>query len=315
MRARPGYTLLEVILAIAIGLLIVSALYVALDVQMRYMQSGRNAIIEAQLARGLLTRMSADIRASMAMLPTDPSIAGNSSGSGSGSGSGGGSTGAPSASGAGGSGSGGGSSSAGGSGSGGGTGSGSSASGSGSGSSGSGSSSSGSSNQATGQFNYGISGNDTQLTLFISAIPRYSRTAADQQTGYADQRRVTYYLVPGQGLAYQEVRTVTETDSSGDPAPVILAKEVVDLQLRYYDPVAQQWTTSWDGTTSGPPMAVEIMLGIVADPEPGTLVRQNKGATYCRAVVHIPSASIPQSAVDGSTTGQTGSGTQTGGSQ
>jgi prepilin-type N-terminal cleavage/methylation domain-containing protein len=308
MRARPGYTLLEVILAIAIGLLIVSALYVALDVQMRYMQSGRNAIIEAQLARGILTRMSADVRASMAMLPTDPSVAGNSSSSGSGSGAGGGSTGGASGSGAGGSTSGGGSSSAGGSA----TGSGSSAAGS---SSSSGSSSSGSSNQATGQFNYGISGNDTQLTLFISAIPRYSRTTADQQTGYADMRRVTYYFVPGQGLAYQEVRTVTETDSSGDPTPVILAKEVVDLQLRYYDPVAQAWTTSWDGTTSGPPMAVEITLGIVADPEPGTLVRQNKGATYCRAVVHIPSASIPQSAVDGSTTGQTGSGTQTGGSQ
>ena len=152
------------------------------------------------------------------------------------------------------------------------------------------------------------------MTLFVSSVPRYSRTVADQQTGFADLRRITYYFVPGQGLAYQEVRTVTESDSSNDPTPVILAAEVVDLQFRYYDGVAQQWVTSWDGTSTGPPLAVEITLGILAQPEPGTLVAQNKGATYCRAVVHIPSASIPQSAVDGTTTGQTGS-TQTGGSQ
>ncbi len=76
---RPGYTLLEVILAIAIGLLIVAALYVALDVQIRYMHAGRNAVVEAQLARGLLTRITADIKLSMAMLPTDPSVAGRGS--------------------------------------------------------------------------------------------------------------------------------------------------------------------------------------------------------------------------------------------
>src|SRR5262249_10083630 len=75
-RGRPGYTLLEVILAIAIGLLIVAALYVALDVQIRYMHSGRNAVIEGQLARGLLTRITADIKLSMAMLPTDPTVTG-----------------------------------------------------------------------------------------------------------------------------------------------------------------------------------------------------------------------------------------------
>ena len=56
MTTRAGYTLLEVLLALAISLLLVAALYMALDVQFRYMQSGQNAVAEGQLARGLLKR-------------------------------------------------------------------------------------------------------------------------------------------------------------------------------------------------------------------------------------------------------------------
>ena len=71
---RAGYTLLEVVLAVGIGLLLVAALYVALDVQLRYMQAGRQIVAEAQLARGVLNRIATDIRAQMAMLPTSASL-------------------------------------------------------------------------------------------------------------------------------------------------------------------------------------------------------------------------------------------------
>jgi prepilin-type N-terminal cleavage/methylation domain-containing protein len=318
VRSRPGYTLLEVIVAIAIGLLIVAALYVALDVQIRYMHTGRNAIIEAQLARGLLTRISSDVRLSLAMLPTDPSITSNGSssdGSGTGSGSGAGASGGTGTGAAGNSSSGSGSGAT----------SGGAASGSGnSTASGNSAASSGQNNTPTGQFNFGVSGTDTQITLFVSAVPIYGRDVADQQTGqpvFSDLRVITYYLVPGQGLARQEVRNVAASDMmSSAPAPDLLAAEVVDLQFRYYDGVAQTWMTSWDGTTGGPPMAVEITLGIQAQPEAGTVFSSRKPPTYCRTVVTIPTASVPQSVIDNNLSSQTDSaqstqGTQTGGSQ
>src|SRR5438309_7838936 len=58
---RAGFTLLEVILASAIALLLMWGLYVGMDVQLRLTDEGRTVVNQADLARNLLTRMSAEL--------------------------------------------------------------------------------------------------------------------------------------------------------------------------------------------------------------------------------------------------------------
>src|SRR5437763_17094066 len=62
---RGGYTLLEVLLALSIAVLLLGALYVALSVQVRHAQAGRDVIEEATLARNLLTRIGNDVSAAV----------------------------------------------------------------------------------------------------------------------------------------------------------------------------------------------------------------------------------------------------------
>src|SRR6266849_10497233 len=69
--ARAGFTLLEVLLASAIGLLILGGVYLALDMQLRYADSGRAQVAEATLVRSLMARMNADVTASIGL--ADPS--------------------------------------------------------------------------------------------------------------------------------------------------------------------------------------------------------------------------------------------------
>jgi prepilin-type N-terminal cleavage/methylation domain-containing protein len=255
---RRGYTLLEVLLAIAIGFLIVTALYVAMDVQFRYAQSGRNAVAEGQLARGLLARIGADVRLSLASLPTrnlgtasSPTgqLGGEASAAGTAQGADPNST--------------------------------------------SGQAEGTTATGTTGQFNYGILGDETQIQLYVSSMPKYARTDAEAQTGASDLGRITYWLEPGAGLARQEVRNISPGEES-DASSVILASEVVDLRFRYYDPVTASWLTSWDGSTSGPPLAVEINLTLRPSPD-GTMGRRptEEYLSSYRLVVSIPTSNIP----------------------
>src|SRR5262249_23692004 len=73
IQRRSGYTLLEVLLASAIGVLLMGALYVAMDVQLRHAQAGREVAEQSLLVRALLTRMGNDIKASLAATPPDRS--------------------------------------------------------------------------------------------------------------------------------------------------------------------------------------------------------------------------------------------------
>src|SRR5207253_260042 len=56
-----AFTLLEVILALGIGVVLLGALYYTMNAQVRDAQSGRDAIQRANLARTLFTKISADI--------------------------------------------------------------------------------------------------------------------------------------------------------------------------------------------------------------------------------------------------------------
>ncbi len=60
-RRRPGFTLLEMLLATAITVLLMSALYVAMDTQLRLADAGRERVEQGTAARNILQRMSQDI--------------------------------------------------------------------------------------------------------------------------------------------------------------------------------------------------------------------------------------------------------------
>lgn len=271
MKVRSGYTLLEVMLAIAIGLLLVAALYIALDVQFRYMQSGRNAVVEAQVARGLLTRMADDVRPSLAVLPSRKKTTAAPSGE----------TATPAepmqpaettpppASGE-----------------------------------------PASTEPAEpadtgpttqpGIFNLGVYGSQDEVYLFVSSTGRYY----GDETGISDLRRIHYYLVPGQGLYRQEQRNVLSTSSlmeEEEPGELI-ATEVVGLEFEYmsYDPGSGSvvYSPTWtSGLTDGPPMAVRITL-VIESPARGFLLRPEPKQTTYSMVVAIPGANVSQEAVN-----------------
>jgi type II secretory pathway pseudopilin PulG len=63
--SRKAFTLLEVILALALATAVVAVLGSTVAVQLRLFQSGRAAVEEAQLARALLRRMADDLRSAV----------------------------------------------------------------------------------------------------------------------------------------------------------------------------------------------------------------------------------------------------------
>src|SRR5216683_1045191 len=82
-RNRRAFTLLEVLLAAAIGVLLMAALYVAMEVQLDHARAGRDAVEQSLLVRALLRRMSNDIGPGLGpTLPTSTPSAGNSGGAG-----------------------------------------------------------------------------------------------------------------------------------------------------------------------------------------------------------------------------------------
>jgi prepilin-type N-terminal cleavage/methylation domain-containing protein len=275
--ARRGFTLLEVLLAAAIGVLLLAALYVAVDIQFRHTQSGRDVVQQSALARGVINRITADV--SPGLPPISPTRYKQLLGQNTGGGGGGGGGGQPGGS-AGGS-AGGSSGAAGAS-----TGSasanqGTTGSGPGSSSGSGGSGTSGSSTPpTTGPFYFTVEGDAGHLTIYVSRLPREimkPMQLGDQidpaQFG-SDLRKITYWL-PGDGnmgLARQELRLVTSDDASGTPPDdpsYVIAPEVKGLTFAYWD--GTEWQESWDGTTAGsdgvtpigPPMAVAVTLDLV----------------------------------------------------
>lgn len=255
---RAGYTLLEVILSLSIGMIVVAALYATVETQLRSMQTGREVIAEAHLAQGLFNRLAADIRRSVALTPAAQAANATSSSSTNASSSATSSTPTDTST----------TSTT--------TAPGSSTDSTSTGSSGS-SSSSGSSQ--TSQFNFGMIGDQTSLTLFVSAPVQFTPHQANTQAGTCDLRRVMYSLVPDSGLARQDSQAFIP-DAADAPVSV-LAPEVVDLSFRYFDAVSGSWASTWDGTTSGPPDAVEIVLAIQSS--------TRKPPTSYRFVVAVPS--------------------------
>ncbi len=286
---RAGFTLLEILLALTIGVALLSALYVAMRTQLAQTQQARDVVQQAEVARSIFTRIS---RETAACVPANRSMT-NFQGkwpSGRGGGGRGGASG----------GSGGSSASAGGSSSTSSAGS-SASSGSSSGSSSSSSTNSNSSPYAI-PFMTGLQGDRQTLTLYVSVNPRevWDRMDAGKSTPMCDQRRITYWLANGGGLARQEVDQVTSDDQMSNLPPNVsneasdvIASEVQSVQFRYYD--GNSWQHTWDGsqtgtdgtTPLGPPVAVEITLGIVRKGQP---VDAAHTKTYRRVVAIVSGA-------------------------
>lgn len=331
--SRRGFTLLEILLAMTIGVALLAALYVAMNTQIRQTEQAREIVQESELAQNIFSRISRETAACVPatynmtnMQNNWPGGGGAGGGGGGGSGSSGGassaSTGSSSTSGA-------------------------STSGSGSSSS-SGGSSSGMygnyvSNASSGTtpldqtssvdtspyqipFATGLQGDNQHLILYVSVWPREvfdANLAGAAVPEMSDQRRITYWLASTGGLARQEVDQVTSDQqmqnvppSVPDEAADVFAKEVRSVSFRYFD--GTQWDESWDGsqpgpdgvTPMGPPVAVEITLTIVPSGKPADQAHER---TYRRVVAIVtapnPAIQVPPTTTVSTVTGSTSTGT------
>jgi prepilin-type N-terminal cleavage/methylation domain-containing protein len=295
---RRGFTLLEVLLASAIGIMLLGGLYVAFDITLRQTDVGREAVERGDLARAIVNKMGIDFAGSLG--PLQPKSGGglpsDSSSSSSGSGSGGLNTGTLNT----------GSVNTGGVNTGS-LNSGSTAGGSGGSSSGSDSSSS-TPAEATGAvaadvpFQAGVFGTDKQITLYVSRVPPAlavpDLTGSGQVDPRPDLRRVTYYLGAGGGLCRQErpwvtadgVRNSTDPDP-GEEANDLISDEVTDVVFEYFD--GGGWVNTWSGsdtatdgqTPLGPPRAVRVTLTV--QPASGGTTRQVQHVFPIRAAVGL----------------------------
>lgn len=251
---RKGFTLVEVLAAIVIGAVLLAAVYSTLEIMLKSIRVGKEAVQSLQVIRGTAIRLQTDIRQNLSLLMTAPSVqqalaaqaAAASSSS---------------------------------------------------------SSSSSSSTDASAepvQFNFGVQGDQYQLTLFGSQSPHYSRLDAETPNSvFSDLRTITYYCDPTQGLMRQETINVlggTDADAVQQEA---IASEVKSMQFQYFDPMNQTWVQQWDGTNNGPPAAIEISLTVQMPDIPGVPARQ---PVNHRLVIAIPTFGSP---IYPSTTGTT----------
>ena len=261
-RLRPGFTLLEILLASLIAILLMAALYFAMDMTLRQTQESRDGVEVDNLSRGVYTRMSLDFSASLGPLPpksggnsagatpstpttpTDPTIMSTTTPP---------TTTAttqpattttdPAAAAA-----------------------------------------TPAVDPTTGEavvvpqaadvgFQAGIVGTDKQLTVFASRLPSAFTHRAAGAGQPSDLVRITYWISQNGGLCRQErpwvtadgVRNSTDPDTSGEDGDT-LVQEVSDVTFEYFD--GSSWLPSWDGsapspdgvTPTGPPRAVKVTL-------------------------------------------------------
>jgi len=296
-RSRPvrrrGFTLLEVLLASALAVILMAALYVALDVQLRLADAGRESIEQATLTRAIVQRFENDLAGSVS--PVAPAVETGRSNQSGGSGAGAGGT---------------------------------ATAGAGAATTGAGTTGAGTTGMEgeavtevvmseTIPFQAGVIGESDRLTIFAVKVAGQGKNL--DETGEAptpaDIRRVTYWATE-KGLARQELPWLTSDQllNSTDPIPedgkdesdYVIAEEVTRVQFEYWDGSA--WADTWDGrqtnadgkTLKGPPMAIRVHFWLnVPGPNPGETVEKE-----FRHTIAVRSAAGP--AVPDAETTQTG---------
>jgi Tfp pilus assembly protein PilV len=256
-RGRSGFTLVELVLATTIAMLLLGALYVAVDMQLRFAQNSRDLVEESTLARAILARIDSDssqvvglsdpgrfrIAAGADALsdPTATAAAAPTTGAGT-------TATAPAAATTGASAS-------------------------------TDATVSGTSTNIV--LPLGVQGDSETLHLFVSRVPRelYMNTNSDTLPVVSDLRRISYWLIGGAdnpaGLARQEVPIVTSDDALQNLPPgldkesaFLIAEEVRSLNFQYFD--GANWQDTWDSTTPGAdgvtpigsPRAIAVIVGV-----------------------------------------------------
>jgi prepilin-type N-terminal cleavage/methylation domain-containing protein len=81
---RRAFTLLEIVLALSIGVLLMTAVYFALDIYLQATKAGRTQIDQSSVARAVIKRISSDVTVNLATLPPLSPPSGNKGGGGGG---------------------------------------------------------------------------------------------------------------------------------------------------------------------------------------------------------------------------------------
>jgi hypothetical protein len=231
-----------VILAATIAVLLLGALYVAVDMQLRYAQTTRDRVEHSTVVRSVMNRIENDVSlvvglSDPARFRRTPNTSNSANGTGNGTGAANNGTTSPTT-------------------------------GTGTGAAGAASDSSSSSNPSTSTTNdavtlpLGVMGDSTTLHLYVSRYPREAFGSANglNTTAASDLRRISYWMVGGSeapvGLARQEVVVATSDDALDNLPPGIegedrylLAEEVRGLRFAYFD--GSEWQDSWDSTALG----------------------------------------------------------------
>jgi len=296
--SRRGLTLLEVLLACALSLVLVGAVYSALDQAWRLNYAGRIELERNQIARAIIRQMELDIRA--VMFDASPTSTDDSSSDSSSSGS----TGSTNSSGS--------------------SSSGSTSSSSSSSSSTTSSSTTSSSTEDEWTGSLGIRGTATELWIDLSHVSRQLEFQPDNTAvRVSDLQTVAYFLSnsslsgmstndpysmaaspitlndqDGVGLCRsQGERSILRALNSGDtsdttlPGPVkLLAPEVASVTFQYFDGLT--WYTEWDSSSSGKlPRAVEVTIAFEPPPKlTGFLLSPaiSSGTDSYRMVIPVP---------------------------
>lgn len=275
LAGRKAFTLVEVMLALTLSVILLGAIFTAMDQSWRLTANGREEMERSQLARALIRKIAIDVRAISFVPPilTDDSAAAAGATST-------GSTGASTTTGS-------------------------------SGSSSTASTATGTTttdtaaNETPTARSIGIRGNAQRVEMHISRARRDLNFSAsvngnNVQSRSSDLRVLTYQLsTSGSGLIRTDgdrLATLMVEEKGGAAttlaAQQVLAPEVSYLQFRYFDGAA--WYTSWDSESSGRlPRAIEVTLGF-APPKnkPGPLFRVtvSQSANQFRTVILIPIA-------------------------
>jgi len=277
-RRRAGFTLLELVLAMGIGVLLLVGLYVTMNIMLGTMQLGRTVVQQSQVARGVLNRINSDISHNLGPIsPYTVTALNNYQNGGAASTTTSGTTTASATTGT-------------------------------TGSTGT-SSSTAATPAASGglgpvNFNLMVQGTTDTMALYVSMLPRDITNGQDSNDPSViqapDLRRIAYWVIDGQGLARQEIKAATATDQLNAMPPdvtdsttySIIAPEVTNVQFAYFD--GSNWQDTWDGTQlssdgvspQGPPSAIAITLTVAR----GEGKDENANTQTYRHVVLIPAA-------------------------
>jgi len=238
---RRGYTLLEVLIASAIAVLLLSALYFAFDLTIRSADTGRALVGESDLNRAVINRMAIDLSSPLGVLP--PMSGGATDGSAASSTTSDTATttttaAAPATT----------------------------------------DSPVPMTADPLIRFDAGVIGTGEQLIVFVSKVPTWlsdRETAADPNALLpSDAHRIGYYLhSSGKGLCRQDkpwitadkVGNSTEIDRTNEDGEVI-APEIVAITFEYSDGTG--YISEWDGSqasidgssSTGPPRAIKATI-------------------------------------------------------